>query len=147
MNNEHKTEIVEIDTLGYHIDRALNGMVKLLNKKFVENDIDLQHAQYIILQVLWCCEGISQSQLSGIIGKDPAAICRALKYLESKGYVERQDKNGKTNAVFLTDYAHSMRHSIESVVDSVIATATAGITPGGVEILKQMLDTIYYNSK
>ena len=85
MKQETIQEPLDIDTLGYYLDRALNVMIKLLNKTFAKKDIDLQHAQYAVLKVLWCCEGISQSRLSRLLGKDPAAISRALNYLESKG--------------------------------------------------------------
>ena len=53
MKTIEETKDLEIDTLGYYLDRALNVMVKQLNKLFVEYDIDLQHAQYTILTMVW----------------------------------------------------------------------------------------------
>lgn len=147
MNQERIEEHLDIDTLGYYIDRALNVMIKLLNKTFAKKDIDLQHAQYTILKVLWCCEGISQSRLSKLLGKDPAAISRALNYLESKGYIERRGTNGKTNGIFLTEYANSRKVEIESVADIVTDKATSGMDLQKKELLKQLLNTIYDNIK
>lgn len=147
MGTKNTHELLDIDTLGYHLDRALNVMVKLLNNMFVENNIDLQHAQYTVLKALWCCDGISQSQLSKVLGKDPAAISRALNYLEAKGYVNRRGTNGKTNGVFLTDYANSRRKEIESIADKVTEKATVGMTQSQRILLKQFLNTIYENAK
>lgn len=145
MNQERIEEHLDIDTLGYYLDRALNVMIKLLNKTFAEKDIDLQHAQYTVLKVLWCFEGISQSRLSKLLGKDPAAISRALNYLESKGYIERRVTNGKTNGIFLTEYANSRKVEIESVADLVTDKATSGMDLHKKELLEQLLNTIYDN--
>ena len=147
MKQETIQEPLDIDTLGYYLDRALNVMIKLLNKTFAEKDIDLQHAQYTVLKVLWCCEGISQSKLSRLLGKDPAAISRALNYLESKGYIERRGTNGKTNGIFLTEYANSRKDEIEAVADLVTDKATSGMTQHQKDLLKQLLNTIYDNIK
>jgi len=145
MKQETIQEPLDIDTLGYYLDRALNVMIKLLNKTFAKKDIDLQHAQYAVLKVLWCCEGISQSRLSRLLGKDPAAISRALNYLESKGYIERRGSNGKTNGIFLTEYANSRKEEIEAVADLVTYKATSGMTQHQKDLLKQLLNTIYDN--
>lgn len=147
MKQENIAEPLDIDTLGYYLDRTLNVMIKLLNKTFAEKDIDLQHAQYTVLKVLWCQEGISQSRLSRLLGKDPAAISRALNYLESKGYIERCGTNGKTNGIFLTEYANSRKDDIESVADLVTDKATSGMAQHQKDLLKQLLNTIYDNIK
>lgn len=147
MKHEITVKPLDIDTLGYYLDRALNVMIKLLNKTFAEKDIDLLHAQYTVLKMLWCCEGISQSRLSKLLGKDPAAISRALNYLESKGYIARRGTNGKTNGIFLTEYANSRKAEIESVADLVTDKATSGMTRYEKDLLKQLLNTIYDNIK
>jgi|GEM_PF-1077208 len=146
MKQDVNIDSLDIDTLGYYLDRALNVMVKLLNELFVENNIDLQHAQYTVLKVLWCREGISQSMLSKLLGKDPAAISRALNYLESKGYIERRLANGKTNGIFLTEYANSRKAEIESVADIVTDKATYGMSQDQKNSLKELLTTIYNNA-
>ena len=138
---------LQIDTLGYYLDRALNVMVKRLNRLFAEYHIDLQHSQYTVLKVLWCKDGLSQSQLSKIRGKDPAAISRALNYLQQKGYIKRESLNSKTNAIFLTDYANSRMNEIEHIAELVTAISTTGMSDEQKEILEQLLTKIYFNVK
>lgn len=138
---------LEIDTLGFYLDRALNVMIKKLNRLFNENNINIQHAQYIILKVLWCQDGLSQSQLAKILDKDPAAISRALKYLEEKGYVKRQGKNGTTNSVYLTTYADSRRNEIETIADLVTQQALMGLPKQEHERIKILLTSIFNHSK
>lgn len=138
---------LQIDTLGYYLDRALNVMVKKLNRLFAEHHIDLQHSQYVILKVLWCSNGLSQSQLSKILGKDPAAISRALNYLEQKGYIKRENLNSKTNGVYLTDYADSRKDEIEHMADLVTELSTKGMNDEQREIMRQLLTEIYCNIK
>ncbi|MDE6072996.1 MAG: MarR family transcriptional regulator, partial [Muribaculaceae bacterium] len=136
-----------IETLGYYLDRALNAMIKKLNKLFVEHNIDLQHSQYTVLKVLWCKNGVSQSKLSKILGKDPAAVSRALNYLEQKGYIIRKSLNSKTNGIYLTDYANSRKEEIDHVADLITESATNSMTDYQREILTQLLTKIYYNTK
>lgn len=138
---------LSIDTLRYYIDRALNVMVKRLNRLFAEHNIDLQHSQYTILKVLWCRDGISQSQLSKILGKDPAAISRALKYLEQKGYIKKESRDSRTNAIFLTEYADSRKDEIERMAELVTEISTKGMNDKQREILKRLLTAIYVNTK
>lgn len=138
---------LDIDTLGYFLDRALNAMIRKLNRIFNERGIDLQHAQYIILKVLWVSDGLSQSQIARILGKDPAAISRAVRYLEAKGYIERRDRNGSTNSIFLTEYADLRKREIEEVADTVTAEALRGMPASRYGEIKQLLTTVYNNSK
>lgn len=147
MKSATNNSLLNIDTLGYYLDRALNAMVKSLNKQFWEHNIDLQHSQYIVLKVLWCVDGVSQSQLSKLLGKDPAAVSRALNYLESKGYIVRKSINNKTNGIYLTEYADSRRAEIEHIADVVTDTATKGMNGHQREIIIQLLTKIYDNSE
>lgn len=147
MKSKDDISNLRIDTLGYYLDRALNVMVKRLNRLFSEHHIDLQHSQYTILKVLWCQDGLSQSQLSKILGKDPAAISRALNYLQQKGYVERVSLDTKTNAIYLTDYANKRKNEIEHIADLVTAISTTDISDEQKKLLEQLLEKIYFNSK
>lgn len=147
MKSTEEITDIQIDTLGYFVDRALGVMVKKLNKTFTERNIDLQHSQYTILKVLWCKDGLSQSQLSKILGKDPAAICRALNYLEQKGYIVRKSRDSKTNGVYLTEYASVRKDDIEQVADFVTESATEGMTEHQRNMTTQLLTRIYNNLK
>ncbi len=145
---EHLDKIMgyELDTLGFYLHRALSAMIKNLNRQFKEHNINLQHAQYIILYILWKTDGLSQAELARILGKNPAAISRAISYLEERGYVERKDKNGTTNNVFLTPYANSRRSEIIHVAVVVTQQALSSLHYGDYHSLADTLTEIYENS-
>lgn len=147
MIKSKKLPEIEIDTLGYVLDRTLNALIKQLNRLFQERNIDLQHAQFTVLKMLWCVDGLSQSQLAQLLNKNPAAVCRSLKYLESKGYIERRQKNGSTYNVFLTEYANGRRNEIEAVADCVTEAAFAKFSKCQRETIINLLNSIYKNSK
>ncbi|MDE6177089.1 MAG: MarR family winged helix-turn-helix transcriptional regulator [Paramuribaculum sp.] len=85
--------------------------------------------------------------MSKYLGKDPAAISRALNYLETKGYINRRGENAKTNGVYLTEYANSRRTEIEAVADMVTERATSGMTQQQRNMIKKLLNKIYANTK
>lgn len=142
-------EIIEldIDTLGHYLNRALNVLIKRLNSIFKERGLDLQHAQFVVLKVLYCHDGLSQRELSFHLGKDPAAVCRAVKYLENKGYVVQRAINGTTNHVFLTDHAKSLRPVIDDIADEITASGLKGLDDEEIKNGIAFLNHIYNSSK
>lgn len=143
----NKTDILEVNTFGFYLHRALNTLIKRLNSSFKEHGIDLQHAQYIILKTLWTKDGLSQNDLVRCLGKDPAAISRAISYLQSKGYVERRPINGSTTGVYLTEKAISMQPQIEDVANAVTELGLHDMTDIRRKMLVEMLINIYESTK
>lgn len=142
-----KEDILVVNTFGFYLHRALNTLIKRLNSAFKERGIDLQHAQYVILKTLWTKDGLSQNDLVRCLGKDPAAISRAISYLQSKGYVERRPINGSTTGVYLSEKAILMKPQIEEVADAVTELGLQGIHDNQRKMLVEMLTNIYNSTK
>ncbi|MBD5317884.1 MAG: winged helix-turn-helix transcriptional regulator [Bacteroides sp.] len=147
MKQNEKMVELDIDTLGHYLDRALNVLIKRLNSVFKERGIDLQHAQFIILKVLYCRDGLSQRELAFQLGKDPAAVCRAVKYLENKGYVEQRPVNGTTNHVFLTERAKEIRPDIDGIADEITSLGLNGLDDEQIKNGIIFLTHIYHSAK
>lgn len=96
---------IQIDTLGYYVDRVFTCMVKFLNDKLAEYGLEFQHPHFTILMVLSKKDGLDQTDLTEFINRDKASVSRNIKYLEEKGYVVRKLDGGKKKKVFLTKRA------------------------------------------
>jgi len=67
-----------------------------------------------ILQQLWLEDGLSQVELSDIIGSSEASISNMLKHLVSGGWAERRqdDYDYRISRVYLTDKGAGLRDAI-----------------------------------
>lgn len=94
---------LQINTLGYYVDRIFSNMVRFLNNKLEEQGLEFQHPHFTILMVLSKIDGIDQTALTDFINRDKASVSRNIKYLEEKEYLERKLEGRKKKKVFLTE--------------------------------------------
>lgn len=73
-----------------------------------------------IMRSLYQAEDRSQEELSLSLYIDKAAIARAVKSLESKGYVMRinDERDKRCNRLFLTEQAKRLQGEIEPLIDA-----------------------------
>ena len=111
----------QITQLGYYLNRAFTRIVDDLNRALQEAGIPLNHSQFPILQVLSRGDSpdMSQREMAKRLGKDPAAISRAVNYLEQMGFVARFHVNGCKNGVALTAKARALQPRIEQIIREV----------------------------
>ena len=102
MGNKYQPYNLEIKTLGFYVDRLLYAMIKKQNQMLKESPLDLQHSEFIVLRVLNVLDGVTQSQLASVMGKERSSISRSVASLEKKGYIDRKPLNGSTNFITLT---------------------------------------------
>lgn len=145
---KRKEEIIDLDihTLGYYIDRALCGMIKCLNKELKEYNLEFQHSDFTILKVLSQVNGLSQTELAKIIGKDKSGIGRSISSLEKEGYIYRSALSGCKNEVCLSEKGKQIIPLLNEIADKVTDKAFSGFTEKKkIEMMKN-LTLIYKNS-
>lgn len=146
MKRGNVTQEVTIETLGYYLDRALFGMIRLLNHTLAGSGLDLKHSQFTVLEALSVKNGISQTELSKILGKDPAAISRTLNYLEKKNYIVRESANGSRNRVLLTDKGKEIVPKLKEIADKVTEIGFTGFRESKKAETMKSLTKIYHNT-
>lgn len=116
---------IDITQLGYYLNRTFNKLVEELDKGLYSAGIPLNHSQFSILRTLSRSKTgvMSQREMSVKLGKDPAAISRAMIYLEKQGFVSRFPINGSKNGVSLTEKANELQPHIEDIIRRVTTDA------------------------
>lgn len=137
---------LEIPTLGYYIDRALCVMIKQLNKELKAEELQFHHSDYTIMKVLSVRDGLSQSELSRLLGKEKSGISRSLSALEKLGYIYRVASNGCTNHVFLSDQGKALMPILNEIAQRVSDKAMKGFTKKKRQEIMKNLTVIYNNS-
>lgn len=134
----------DITNLGYHLNHAFTALVGELNKSLRQNGIPLNHSQFSILQALSRSgkQEMSQREIADELGKDPAAISRALSYLEKHGFIVRHAVNGCKNGIALTIKAKDMKPKIEEAINNAVSRACSGMSKNeyldGITFLKRI---------
>lgn len=145
MKMHYRPYEIEINTLGFYIDRLLYAMIKRQNKDLKEGNWDLQHSEFIVLKVLNVLKGASQSQLANVMGKERSGISRTLASLEKKGYVERKPLNGSTNYVTPTEKGAQLVPAINEISEKLTDQAFKGFSQKSKLAMLNNLNRIYKN--
>ena len=146
MEQEYKPFEIEVNALGFYVNRAYSMMVKLLNKELQNTKIDIQHTEFSILKILNEIKGASQSQIAALLGKERSGISRTLVSLESKGYINREPLDKKTNYVTLTEKGKQIIPLINEVADRVTNLAFKGFPNKSRTSIISNLTKIYQNA-
>ena len=137
---------LDIETLGYYIDRALRVMIKRLNKELKEENLKFQHDDFTVMKILSEVDNINQSNLAKTLGKEKSGIGKTLKSLEKEGYIQRSALNGCTNNVSLTEKGKEVLPLMNKIADRVTDRAFTGFSPKKRTEVMKYLTLIYKNS-
>jgi len=89
-----------------------------------------------ILQRLWLQDGLSQVELSDVVGSSEGSISNMLKHLVSGGWVERRrdDYDYRVSRVYLTEKGIALRakiveelHALDAALREELGEADAGL--------------------
>lgn len=136
---------LEIHSLGFFIHRALYSMIKSLNKELKNQNINLQHSEFTILEALNVLNSASQSQLAAVLGKERSGIGRSLSSLEEKGFIRREALNGSSNIVTLTEKSRQIIPLLDDIIKKVTDKAFKGIPQKSRLSIVRNLTKIYNN--
>lgn len=65
------------------------SLIKYFAKELNKNDINLTPEQYLVMDILWDAEMLSQQAIADIIQKDKNSVTKFIDSLEKKGLVYR----------------------------------------------------------
>lgn len=134
-------------TLGFLLARTSNEVSTHFNSLIKEHGIDIPHSQYVILEILYDEDGISQQELSIKTSKDEAAIKRTLDILEKKGVVKRVPTNTRKNSIVLTEKGRELMPKMRGCVREAKNAALSGITDDEYNKFVDILERICENVK
>jgi DNA-binding MarR family transcriptional regulator len=119
---------------------------------FVSKSVEAHNigsGQYVFLLSLFKEEGISQEKVSDYLKIDKATTARAMKKLESEGFIIREQDGMDKRAykLFLTKKACDLKNEMEEIIGNWVDTVTKDFTENEKEIarifLKRMAENAY----
>ena len=79
-----------IKKIAVYINIVNCSLIKYFAKELSRNDINLTPEQYLVMDILWDAEVLSQQAIADIIQKDKNSVTKFIDSLEKKGLVYRQ---------------------------------------------------------
>lgn len=118
------------------MDHSLTRVITLLARKSqgciseLLTPYNLTAAEQPFFMALHHNNGITQEGLTALVGVDKAATARAVKSLEEKGFLIREeDKNDRrNNLLFSTDKAKELYPSVKEALLTLNSSITSGIS-------------------
>lgn len=146
MKQATNTTELDIETLGYYVHRALFSMIKRLHKELKAQNLNFTHSDYTILRALDQKNGLTQTEISKIIGKEKSGVSRSINSLERQGYIFRTPANGCTNEVFISEKGKEVIPVLNDIAHRVTDRAFTGFGPKKRREMMTGLSSIYRNS-
>lgn len=143
----NKNRFVKENTPGFIVHR-LDSLLKLgLHRAFKANNFDFTVEQWGILFKLYRRDGLHQSELADLAGKDRHNTTRILNLLEKKGYIQRiPDKDDKRcYNIFLTEKSREIEESLILTVINFIENAFCGLSQREVTEMQRVHEHIIAN--
>lgn len=128
---------------------ATTAVARRLQKNFRNAGLEITIEQWSVLYHLWKEDGLSQQELGNRTFRDKASITRLIDNIEKLGLVERiaSKEDRRLNLVYLTDPAKPLQEATYELANQTMNEALQGITKEEIEIVKNVFQRVYENSK
>ncbi|WP_298017383.1 MarR family transcriptional regulator [uncultured Parasphingopyxis sp.] len=133
------------NSIGYLARVAFRSFSRLLEKKTLEHGVSA--GQWRFLRQLWQKGGVTQRELSEMVGMREPTTVIAIKSLEKSGFIRREKSTTDRRKihVHLTDKAKGLEGRLNPYVEEIHAMATRGMSDEEVEQLQALLRRVIDN--
>ncbi|KPU46291.1 transcriptional regulator SlyA [Oxobacter pfennigii] len=119
----------------------------IFNNKLKE--LAISSGQYDFFLIIAKNEGINQKELSDILYVEKSTVAKAVKHLETKGYIQRKqvEKDKRYYSLHLTEKGRGAFAEVESVFSEILGIFSKNIPESvideTIEVLKKVIDNLY----
>lgn len=124
------------------------SLIKYFAKELNKNDINLTPEQYLVMDVLWDAEMLSQQAIADIIQKDKNSVTKFIDSLEKKGLVYRAvNKNDRRiNNIIVSEEGMKLKDKTTEVAINMMSNVLKDINEDDLmtfdKVMNQMKDNI-----
>lgn len=141
----HWREAVPNDRLAHLVKDATRALVRALQMRLAEHGVSFGH--WTFLRILWEGDGLTQRELSEQAGVMEPTTFSALKAMEKRGYIRRQQRGGDRKKVYivLTPKGRRLRTHLVPLAEAVNSVAVRGVKPADIAVARIVLLAIIEN--
>ena len=130
----------------------LNSRIKkFFFDRLQEHGINITPEQYLVLDILWEKQSLSQQNIADIIQKDKNSVTKIIDSLEKKNLVQRvvDKKDRRINKIVMTDEAFALEKITTEVAVNFMNDVVKGIDKqeldGFVKVMRQLKNNLEEN--
>lgn len=111
-----------IKKIAVYINITNCSLIKYFAKELSKNDINLTPEQYLVMDILWDEEMLSQQAIADIIQKDKNSVTKFIDSLEKKGLVYRSvnKKDRRVNNIIVSEEGMKLKAKTTEVAINVM---------------------------
>ena len=123
------------------------SLIKYFAKELSRNDINLTPEQYLVMDVLWDAETLSQQAIADIIQKDKNSVTKFIDSLEKKGLVYRtvNKKDRRVNDIILTEEGMKLKVPTTEVAINLMRNVLKDIKEEDLMVFDKVVNQIKDN--
>ena len=132
-------EFVIEDSLGYLINRVARSIAHQLAEEIRPAGVAI--GQWVVLLFLWARDGMSQADLSRVVGIEPPTMVRTIDRMVRDGLVTRiaDPSDGRVSRINLTERGRSLRDELVPKAVTVNATTLGPLSTSEGRTLRRLL--------
>lgn len=141
----HWREAVPNDRLAHLVRDATRALVRALQMRLAEYGVSFGH--WTFLRILWESDGLTQRELSEQAGVMEPTTFSALKAMEKRGYIRRQQRGSDRKKVYivLTQKGLRLRTDLVPLAEAVNSMAIRDVKSTDIAITRMVLLAIIEN--
>ena len=123
------------------------SLIKYFAKELNKNDINLTPEQYLVMDVLWDAEMLSQQAIADIIQKDKNSVTKFIDSLERKGLVYRamNKKDRRINDIIVTEEGMKLKVPTTEVAINLMRNVLKDIKEEDLMVFDKVMNQIKDN--
>ena len=123
------------------------SLIKYFAKELSRNDINLTPEQYLVMDVLWDAETLSQQAIADIIQKDKNSVTKFIDSLERKGLVYRamNKKDRRINDIIVTEEGMKLKVPTTEVAINLMRNVLKDIKEEDLMVFDKVMNQIKDN--
>lgn len=139
--------MMRIKEIAVYVNILNSRIKKYFFDKLQENGINITPEQYLVLDILWEKQSISQQKIADIIHKDKNSVTKIVDSLEKKKLVNRVvDKNDRRiNKIELTQEGIDLEKITTEVAINFMSNTVDGIDAGDLDTFVKVLHKMRNN--
>ena len=136
-----------IKKIAVYINIVNCSLIKYFAKELSRNDINLTPEQYLVMDILWDAEVMSQQAIADIIQKDKNSVTKFIDSLEKKGLVYRQvnKTDRRVNNIVVSEEGMKLKAKTTEVAIGMMRNVLKNIKEEDLMALDKVMNQIKEN--
>ena len=136
-----------IKKIAVYINIVNCSLIKYFAKELTRNGINLTPEQYLVMDILWDAEVMSQQAIADIIQKDKNSVTKFIDSLEKKGLVYRQvnKTDRRVNNIVVSEEGMKLKARTTEVAIGMMRNVLKNIKEEDLMALDKVMNQIIEN--